>query len=243
LGGNVAEETDGKRCAMGGAMAEQKKGPSGETPGEKSSDTVGKASQAANWFVGLSGAAVGGALAKLDFVERFPRSAKVFFVLAAGAFLVSTVSGIFYYFQLLAAGQAKERVDREEARNPLNHEALEKAKTERDSANKKLSQFHTETLFSFPVACLMTWLCLMCVLIWGLAPAAAPTNRYTVASATVHENGQTQDNYTFVLDQQTGAMWLMETQPDKTVEFRKVKRLKLDGTPEVDDAATTAARP
>jgi len=228
-------------------------------PDPNADDTIAKAGQGANWFVGLSGAAIGGALAKLELVERFPRSGKIFFVLAAGAFLVSIGSGIYYFFQLLTAAQAKEKVDRELARTPQIKAELDAARKERDQENAKLATFHWGAMLSFPFACLMTWFCLICVMLWGLAPdaataakpaaaaavaAPAPISPFTLVTVPVHEHDRLLHDHTFLLNQQTGAMWLMTCQPDKSVEFRRVKRLKLDGTPEAEDSAAAAgARP
>ncbi len=209
-------------------------------PDQQAEDTVGKAGQGANWFVGLSGAAVGGALAKLELVERFPGPAKVCFVLAALLFLCSVVAGIYYFFQLLRTSQAKEKANLEKAKDPQDAAALKAAIEERDAENKKLTQFHYGAMLTFPAACLVTWICLICVLLWGLAPAEPSPNRYTVIDAAVHENAQTQQDYTFLVDQQSGALWLMEPQPDKTIEFKEVKRQQLDGKPEVEGAATAA---
>jgi hypothetical protein len=226
-------------------------------PDQQAEDTVGKAGQGANWFVGLSGAAIGGALAQIELVERFPRSAKVFFAIASLLFLSSVVSGIYYFFQLLRTAQAKEKVAREQAKHPRDEKALEDAIKDREAENQKLAKFHYGAMLTFPIACLVTWICLVCVLLGGLAPADAAKqdavkqtatvapNRYTVVSVPAQENDPSPHGDTILLDQQTGATWLMETQADKTVAFKRVKRLKLDGNPEPEDptAAGNATEP
>jgi hypothetical protein len=42
----------------------------------------------------------------------------------------------------------------------------------------------------------------------------------------------------FLLDRQTGELWLMTCRADKSVEFRRVRKLKLYGTPELEEAAS-----
>jgi hypothetical protein len=48
----------------------------------------------------------------------------------------------------------------------------------------------------------------------------------------VHTGGRLSHSHTFLVDQQTGELWLMTCRGDKTVEFRRVQKRKLDGTPE-----------
>jgi hypothetical protein len=224
-------------------------------PDKQENDTFSRAGQAANWFVGLSGAAVGGGLAKIELIERFPGSGKVAFVLGAFLFLWSIVSGIFYIFQLLPASQEKEKFDREDAKNPRDEAAWKAAKEAREAAGKKIKGYHYATLVSFVLACLATLACLICVLVWGLAPeekpatqasaaaAPAPPNRFTLVTVPVHQNGRLLHDHTFLLDQLTGDAWLMECQPGKSVEFRRVRWLRLDGTfePEVSPGTGTPA--
>jgi len=213
---------------------------------KEDADVIGKARESSNWFVGLAGAAVGGGLAKLDMVEKFPLGAKVFYVLATAAFLWSIVSGIFYYFQLLSLAQAKDKVDQEEKKNPKDQTKLNAATAARVEANKKLSTFHTGTLLSFPFACLFTVACLGLVLFTPTVeankppvPPPEPSNHFTLVTVPVHASGRLLHDHTFLLDQQQGAIWLMVCQHDKTVEFKRVKQLKLDGTLEDENPASS----
>jgi hypothetical protein len=48
----------------------------------------------------------------------------------------------------------------------------------------------------------------------------------------VHSRGRLSHSHTFLVDQQTGALWLMTCRGDKMVEFHRVQKRKLDGTPE-----------
>ena len=202
---------------------------------EQADDPISKASQGANWFVGLSGAAVGGGLAKLEMVEKFPFLGKLFFVIATFFFLWSIVSGIFYYFQLLALAQAKEKLAREEGKEQKDEAAIKAAGGQRQRANDKIRLFHFSAFVTFPLACMATVLCLWFVIFAGTpvppSPPVSPTNHYSLTSATVFVGGRISHSHTFLLDEQSGDIWLMVCQPDKTVEFRRVKRLKLDGTP------------
>ena len=213
---------------------------------DQANDPISKASQGANWFVGLSGAAVGGGLAKLDMVEKFPFWGKVFFVIAAFFFLWSIVSGIFYYFQLLALAQASEKLTREEAKEHPDQAAIKAARDKRDAANLKISLFHFGAFVTFPLACMATVACLSFVIfapapVPAANPPVAPANHFSLTNVPVYIGGRISHSHTFLLDEQSGDAWLMICQPNKTVEFRKVKRLKLDGTSE--DVSSTAALP
>lgn len=205
-----------------------------------------KAGQGANWLVGLAGAAVGGGLAKLDELKTFPLIAKCAVLLATLGFLVAIIAGIFYYFETLEVAQAKEKLDKAEAAEPPDPQKLKEAKKARTEANGRLSLYHYGSLIFFSFASLATFAG-FCDVIFAAGqeppkpPAAPPPNHFSIVNVPVQINGRLSHSHTFLLDEQTGDTWLMMCQPNnKSVEFRRVSRLKLDGTSE---GASSSAMP
>ena len=202
---------------------------------QEADDPIGQARQGVNWLVGLSGAAIGGALAKLDGILKFPKSGKVVFLIAAFFFFLSILVGVFYAFQLFALKQRKQKLDEEKAKNPPNPANIATAETNLKSANEKVERFHNGTMVTFALAGAATLVCLGFVL---LNPDPVPvkppvvSNHFTLTNVPVSIGGLAAHTHTFLLNQQTGDLWLMTCRADKTVEFKRVKRLKLDGTEE-----------
>jgi hypothetical protein len=62
--------------------------------------------------------------------------------------------------------------------------------------------------------------------------------RYTMTQSAVHRTAHGMQAHTFLLNQQTGAVWQMICdQKGNVVAFQRVKRLDLDGKPELDEVA------
>src|ERR1017187_9639339 len=205
---------------------------------QEADDPISQARQGANWLVGLSGAAIGGALAKLDWLLKFPKSGKFAFLIAALFFLLSILAGVFYTFQLFALKQRKQKLEEEKGKQPLDAQAVASAKTGLDDANDKVARFHFATMTTFLLAGVTTLVCLGFVLFNSTSPTLPPKsapiapNPYPLTNVPVHIAGRLSHSHTFLLNQQTGEVWLMTCHADKTVEFRRVQKIKLDGTPE-----------
>jgi len=200
---------------------------------QEADDPISQARQGANWLVGLSGAAIGGALAKLDWILKFPPAGKMAFLVAAFFFFLSILAGVFYAFQLFALKQRKLKLDEEKGKQAPTQTAIDAAEARLKEANQKVARFHIGTMVTFALAGAATLVCLGFVLNAPLPPkpAAAASNHY-VLNHVVHTGGRLSHSHTFLVDQQTGELWLMTCRADKTVEFRRVQKRKLDGTPE-----------
>jgi hypothetical protein len=203
---------------------------------QEADDPISQARQGANWLVGLSGAAVGGALAKLDWILKFPRWGKVSLVVAALFFLCSILAGVFYSFQLFSLKQRKQKLDEEKAKQPQVPADVAAAQTRLNGANEKVAIYHYATMGTFTLASIATVFCLGFVL---FSPHGEPTksppitpNHFALNNVSVQIGGRLSHSHTFLLDQQTGELWLMTCRGDKTVVFRRVQKFKLDGTPE-----------
>ena len=61
---------------------------------------------------------------------------------------------------------------------------------------------------------------------------ATPPVSYTIVNVPVHVRGRLSHSHTFLLNQQTGDVWLMVCGSNKMVEFKRVLKRKLDGSPE-----------
>jgi hypothetical protein len=208
-------------------------------------DPISQASQGTNWLVGLSGAAVGGALAKLDWVLKFPKWGKIGFLVASLCFMFSILVGVFYAFQLFALKLRKQKLEEEKAKPSPVQADIDAAKQRLDQANEKVAQFHYLTMAAFALACLATVACLGVVLFQPAAatkplkPESAPIikNAYALTNLPVHVGGQLSHSHTFLLNQQTGAVWQMTCRKGSLVEFHRVLRTGLNGSPD-DDPAT-----
>jgi len=211
---------------------------------QEATDPISQASQGVNWLVGLSGAAIGGALAKLDWVLKFPKSGKVAFLIAALFFLLSILAGVFYAFQLFALKQKKQKLDEEKSKQAPDDHAIANAQTALNDANAKVRRFHNATMATFAAASISTLFCLGFVLFRSTIPPKPPplvVNHFTLTNVPVHVGGKLSHSHTFLLNQQSGEVWLMTCRAGKLVEFRRVQKFKLDGTPEAEIA--TPAKP
>jgi hypothetical protein len=202
---------------------------------QEADDPISQARQGANWLVGLSGAAIGGALAKLDWILKFPPAGKKAFLVAAFFFFLSILAGMFYAFQLFALKQRKLKLDEEKGKQAPTQTAIDAAEARLKEANQKVARFHIGTMVTFALAGAATLVCLGFVLNAPPPPkpaVAAVPNHYVLNHVLVHTGGRLSHSHTFLVDQQTGELWLMTCRADKTVEFRRVQKRKLDGTPE-----------
>ena len=204
---------------------------------QESTDPISQASQGANWLVGLSGAAVGGALAKLDWVLKFPKWGKIGFLVASLFFMVSILVGVFYAFQLFALRTRKQKLDEEKAKQAPVQADIDAAKEKVSLANKKVAKFHYLTMATFAIACFATVSCLGAVLFQPAAspppkPSSVAQNSYTLTNLPVHIGGRLSHSHTFLLNRQTGAVWQMTCQKGTLVEFHRVLRTGLNGAPD-----------
>lgn len=123
---------------------------------------------------------------------------------------------------------------------------VDKAKDKLKEANKKVRRFHYATMVTFALAGVATLFCLGFVLFKSAPTPLKPaviSNHYTLTNVPVHIGGRLSHSHTLLLNQQTGELWLMTCRKDKTLEFRRVQNLKLDGTPEeVPDILTSEAK-
>jgi hypothetical protein len=206
---------------------------------DEADDPIGQARQGANWLVGLSGAAVGGALAKLDWVLKFPTWGKLGFLVGALFFMLSILGGVFYAFQLFSTKLAKRKLDEEKVKQPRVQADLDAATKRLKEANDKVSRFHYLTMGTFAFACFSTVVCLGSVLFHHPPPpppkpAAVAPNAYTLTTVPVHIGGRLSHSHTFLLNQQTGKIWEMTCHKGKQVEFQRVLRTGFDGQSDED---------
>jgi hypothetical protein len=211
---------------------------------EETSDPISSAGQGANWLVGLSGAAIGGALAKMDWVMKFPPWGKVLFFVAFLAFMVSILVGVYYAFELLALKSRKLKLMSELAKNSPVTADISKAQRDLDEANAKVSKYHIGTMVAFGVSCFFTAACLCNLLVaqnFNLTdPPPKPVvesrpepNRYSLTDVSVTVGGHLSHTHTFLLDQLNGRVWQMTCKKGgETVSFQRVLRTGLDGKPD-----------
>ncbi len=215
---------------------------------QEADDPISQASQGVNWLVGLSGAAIGGALAKLDWILKFPDSGKFAFLIATLFFFLSIVFGVFYAFQLFALKQLKQKLEDEKSKQPRveKDKDVQEAHAKLVKANDKVKRFHNCTMVTFAGAGIATLFCLYFVLFYSTKPPVPPkptpvaSNHYILTNAPVHIGGRLSHTHTFLLNQQTGEVWVMTCRPDQTVAFRRVHKLDFEGRPE---DATASSKP
>jgi len=203
----------------------------------ESDDPIKQAGLGVNWLVGLSGAAIGGALTKLDWILKLPKCDKILLFIAAVLLLISIVAGVFYAFELFVVKQRKLRLDEENAKAPPDGTVVNKLKAQLQDAGRKTALYHHTTLGSFFLAGITVVVCFSAVLFYcppvPEPPKTVLSNHFTVTSVSVTQHGRVTHTHTFLLNQQTGQIWLMTCGPDnKSVEFRRVPTFKLDGSPE-----------
>jgi hypothetical protein len=203
---------------------------------EEASDPISQASQGVNWLVGLSGAAIGGALAKLDWVLKFPQSGKIAFLIAALFFLLSVLAGVFYAFQLFALKQKKPKLDEEKSKQAPDNDAIANAQNALNHANPKVARFHNAAMGTFAAASIATLFCLGFVLFRSAIPSKpspAVVNHFSLTNIPVHVGGK----LSHFLTQSAKRRGVANDLPGgKLVEFRRVQKFELDGTPQEEVA-------
>jgi hypothetical protein len=213
---------------------------------EEPTDSIGQAQGRIKWLVGIAITFVGAALAKLDWIQKFSRAAQLASLVAIFFFLLTILFGVFYAFQLVAVSQRRQKLD--EAKAKRVGDEIDKAQDRLDSANEKVARFHGATLLMFIVAGMATVICLGFVLLEPSSkppssqpPPAQPnpeksaevtSGHYALINVPVHVHGRLSHSHTFLLNEKTGDIWLMVCRTDKTVEFKRVQKLKQDGTSE-----------
>jgi hypothetical protein len=212
---------------------------------QEAEEASSKAPDAITWLVALLCGALGWLLAKLDFIQKLPSSGRYAFLFAVGLIALSILYGVFYRFQLTAAKQLRRKVDQLKKLLPVDQAAVkaeyESEQAALDAANNKLGKLHYFTMFLLLLIVGATLRCVY-VAMFDVPPAAHEvkkdlSNHYVLINVPVHVGGKLSHSHTFLLNQQTGEAWLMSCMGGKTVEFRRVRRLRLDGTPEEDTSA------
>jgi hypothetical protein len=192
-------------------------------------DAVSQGRQLGIWMVGLSGAALGGALAKLDWLVRFPPLAKGIFLVAFIAFLASFYYGVVYAQQMLVWKQLDDK--RKEAIQSGRPQAeIDRIKDEVGEVSKKANRFHLLRFVPFLIGCLLVLVCLGMLLFtpWEIErpPVAVipppPPNKFLITNVPVHIHGRLDHSHTLLLNQQTGEMWELSCKNGQLIDFRSV---------------------
>jgi hypothetical protein len=192
-------------------------------------DAVSQGRQLGIWMVGLSGAALGGALAKLDWLVRFPSPAKVVFLVAFIAFLTSFYYGVVYAQQMLAWKRLDDK-RKEAEQNQRPQAEIDKIRGDIDKASEKAKGFHRLRSIPFLLGCFLVWVCLVILLFmsWEIErpPAAAipppPPNKFLITNVPVHIHGRLDHSHTLLLNQQTGETWELSCKNGQLIDFRSV---------------------
>ncbi|MBZ5656332.1 MAG: hypothetical protein LAO56_13760 [Acidobacteriia bacterium] len=189
-------------------------------------DPISQARQGGIWLVGLSGAAIGGALAKLDWLIKFPPSAKIAFFVAFIGFLVSIYFGVCYVGQLLPLKQLVQKRKDAEAEHKDQAE-IDKIKQQIKNANTKSDFFHYSAIIPFLVSCIAVLVCLNTLLFkpWDIERPPlppVPPNKYLITNVPVHVHGRLTHSHTLLLNQQTGEIWELTCENGKIIAFRSV---------------------
>jgi len=194
--------------------------------------------QGVNWLVGLSGAAIGGALVRFDWLQKLPNSAKGSFLLAACFFFASILCGVYYVFQLFAVRRYKEDLDRVESQWPPDETQAQEATNELERVQTRARTSQHLTILMFFLAAVTSVVALGFALFWARPVAETPVqNQYLITTSKPHLTGRFMHSHTFLLNQQTGEIWEMTCRKDGTVEFRRVRKISYDGSPEEPPAA------
>jgi hypothetical protein len=220
-------------------------------------DTLSVYRAGVTWFVGLSGAAVGGAFLNFDKIATAPWLIRVIFFGAAVAFGISMACGIQYFFWLNYAGnQIEKRTQIDNALASLTASQAEKDRAtlarlpvveEIRKAWEEIPSWHKRTGRAFDTGMGMAGLLLLAGVIWGAPPKTdsssagvqnfltnppepQSTNLYEVVQSAVHATRHGREAHTFLLDKRTGAIWQMKcTKNSDEVEFHRIHRSGFDG--------------
>lgn len=201
--------------------------------------------QSVNWLVGLSGAALGGALLKFDWLLKLSPVAKVAVLIASFWFLLSILIGVYYAFQLLAVKARKDELAALKTQTPAPADGtIQHAQAAVDKAFLKARKFHYGTMFTFGLAGLTTIFALA-VGLFSPEPPKEPVrkNKYAITTSQVVLNGRVSHSHTFLLNQETGEVWEVVCRSGKLVEFRRVPKTSYDGSAEEPPGKATAAKP
>ena len=200
-------------------------------------DAASQRNQSINWLVGLSGGALGGALLKFDWLLKLPTNAKHYFLVAAGLFLLSILTGVYYAFQTLAVSRFQTEVERAKALWPPDQNTEDRAVARLERAEKKQRVYHLLTMAAFGVAGICS-LVMMAKAIQGppldAKEPTPPPNKFELKDSLVYNHGRLSHSHTFLLNQQSGDVWEMICQSGNVVEFRHVQRTGHDGRPEAE---------
>jgi hypothetical protein len=221
------------------------------------SDTLSVYRAGVVWFVGLSGAAVGGAFLNFDKIATAPFLIRLIFFSAALAFGISMACGIQYIFWLNYAGnQIEKRTQIDNVLATSNASQAEKDRAtlarppvveEIRKAWEEIPPWHKRMGRAFDFGIGFAGLLLLAGVIWGAPPKAdsssasvqnfltnppepQSTNRYEVVQSAVHATRHGREAHTFLLDKRTGAIWQMKcTKNSDEVEFHRIHRSGFDG--------------
>ena len=222
---------------------------------------------AVKWLVGISSAVLAGVFLHPDLITRWSGWGRIYVAVVLSLFGVSIFSGVVYLLWIARARRRKEllaEIERERTApvvtpDALRAEELRKQKADLDTeeklSKKLLPRWYMLFTWAFYGAAVLG-LILFCVQIalahkpeddckdkckkvdacCKTAPPDVP--RFTVVQSAVHKTAHGMQAHTFLLDQQTGAVWQMICdQKGAIVAFQRVRRLDLDGRPETIEAS------
>lgn len=210
-----------------------------------------------NWLVGLSAAVVAGAFLHYTDVQCLDFRVRMAYFVVALMFAAATWAGVNYAFWLFHVEE--QRAYRKKLKEKLEDTALPQTKKDLyaeevnavdgrlKEAHKWIGRLHNVLLWGFAMGVIGAAGLLGTALWTGqklecdkdkdkdakgcTVCAPAPSNaRYAVAQSAVHRTNSGNQAHTFLLDQESGALWMMVCDKDgKSVSFKWVKRTDLNG--------------
>lgn len=211
-------------------------------------------SQGVNWLVGLSAAVVGAAFLHYADLVRFSTPTRIALLAVVLLFLSATYAGVNYAFWLFHIEE--QRAHKERLLKTIRD--LAATATEQDTSQNELNavngklknatpwvrRFHTLLLWSFSLGILISAGVIGYVLIVGVNPETEKKDtrtfgRFAVVQSAVHRVPHGREAHTFLLDQDTGSLWMMVCKQPNEVEFRRVPRVGAGGRDEDATAPST----
>jgi hypothetical protein len=197
-----------------------------------SSDPISERVQGVNWLVGLSGAAIGGALLKFDWLLALHPAAKVLFLVASSLFFGSILCGVYYVFQLFAVRRNQGNLGQIKSQWPADEKAVNAATSDLNRVTGRARTFQDLTILAFLGASVTSILALGVALFSPRPTSEPPQSKYLLSTFEVRLRGTPLHTHTFLLNQQTGEIWEMLCRKGGTVEFRRVRKTAYDGSQE-----------
>ncbi|HLH04309.1 MAG TPA: hypothetical protein VKX25_16210 [Bryobacteraceae bacterium] len=233
---------------------------------ESSGSAIATYGDGVKWLVGISAAALGGAFLHVKEINEQPLAVRVVIAIAVVAFLVSIWGGVNYLLWLNGMAASKERIREsteklqsetaEDKRNEL-HAKIEKQERRIAKAESTMPTWHRIYTIAFSAALLIATAGLCFAVIRAHdenKPGAPPSEnstekktpadpaslaRFHIVYSAVHQTGHGREAHTFLMDDQTGAVWQMVCSGKDAVAFRLVERTGQSA----DAAGSPAAHP